>query len=341
MRALIYGAGVIGCYLAHVLCAAGQDVTLLARGSWEKTLKEKGLIICHSLQRTLTADHPKVISRVNGDAYDVVFAAMQHQQLVAAAPELARVNAPLVVCVGNNMSAAEVEREILTRSEGQKHVLFGFQGTGGRREEDKVVCVRLGKGSMSLGGLHGETDKAIRERMEALFAGTAYRLNWAENMDAWYRGHLALILPVAYVCYATGCDLRRSTRRQRGMILDAANEAFGLLKALGIAVSPPGEDAYYRPGVKRWAMAGMMLLMAKTVLGDLAAADHCRHAVDEMEELDSAWAAMRSRRSDIPMPAFDALRAQMPEWAALRRLYAEESAVGTNQRGEGARQDGA
>ena len=32
MKILIYGAGVIGSYLTHVLCAAGNDVTLLARG---------------------------------------------------------------------------------------------------------------------------------------------------------------------------------------------------------------------------------------------------------------------------------------------------------------------
>ena len=30
MKVLVYGSGVIGCYLAHILCAAGNDVTLLA-----------------------------------------------------------------------------------------------------------------------------------------------------------------------------------------------------------------------------------------------------------------------------------------------------------------------
>ena len=33
---LIYGAGVIGCELAHVLKTGGNDVTLLARGGVEK-----------------------------------------------------------------------------------------------------------------------------------------------------------------------------------------------------------------------------------------------------------------------------------------------------------------
>lgn len=31
MKILVYGAGVIGCYLAHTLCRTGQDVTVLAQ----------------------------------------------------------------------------------------------------------------------------------------------------------------------------------------------------------------------------------------------------------------------------------------------------------------------
>lgn len=73
MRVLVYGAGVIGSYLAHMLCTAG-----------------------------------------------------------------------------------EMERAIQTRTQMPKTVLFGFQGTGGRREDGKAVCVRFGKGSMSLGGVEGE-----------------------------------------------------------------------------------------------------------------------------------------------------------------------------------------
>ncbi|TVX98639.1 ketopantoate reductase family protein [Cohnella terricola] len=32
MRALVYGAGVIGSYLTHILKQGGNDVSLLARG---------------------------------------------------------------------------------------------------------------------------------------------------------------------------------------------------------------------------------------------------------------------------------------------------------------------
>lgn len=322
MKVLIDGAGVIGCFLAHTLCSAGQEVTLLARGAWKQTLEAEGLTIRHSLQRKTTVDHPRVIDTVDDTtAYDVVFAVMQHQQLLAVLPELSQVNAPLIVCVGNNMSACEMERAICASAKRPKQVLFGFQGTGGHREDGKVVCVRFGAGSMSIGGLHGEPETSIKQTVESLFAGTHYRLTWVPDMDAWYRCHLTLVLPACYLSYANGCDLRKASRAQRKLLLDAANEAFHLLKALGYGIYPPGEDAYYQPGAKRLLMAGMIFVMAKTAIGDLAASDHCRHAVTEMEGLDKAWMAMRLNRPNQPMAAFDALRQQMPKWEVLHRTY--------------------
>ena len=75
MKVLVYGAGVIGCYLAHVLCAAGNEVTLLARGAWKDALEKDGLVIRHRLQRKTTVDRPAVIGTPDSGAqYNVVFA---------------------------------------------------------------------------------------------------------------------------------------------------------------------------------------------------------------------------------------------------------------------------
>jgi 2-dehydropantoate 2-reductase len=140
-------------------------------------------------------------------------------------------------------------------------------------------------------------------------------------MDGWYKCHLALILPIAYLCYLTGCDLRRATRAQRRLLLDAAGEGFGLLRRLGVPIRPAGEDAYYRPGPKGALCAGMMLAITKTALGKLCASDHCRHAVSEMEALDRAWNDLRAQAPDFPMPRWDALRAALPDWESLHRTY--------------------
>ena len=57
MKILIYGAGVIGGQICHALCTCGNDVTVIARGSWAETLRTEGLRIHHYVQRKDTVDH--------------------------------------------------------------------------------------------------------------------------------------------------------------------------------------------------------------------------------------------------------------------------------------------
>jgi 2-dehydropantoate 2-reductase len=319
MKVLVYGAGVIGCYLTHVLCQAGNEVSLLARGEWKETLETKGLVIHHHIQKKTTTDHPKIVAVPGDTRYDVVFAVMQHQQMEGILGDLAGIHTPLVVLVGNNLSAPAMEGEILSRSATPKTVLFGFQGTAGNREKSYVECVRWNGGELTLGGLHRALTEAEKSVFTKLFSGTKYRLHWEEDMDGWYKCHLALILPIAYLCYLTGCDLRKATRCQRKVLLDAANEGFDLLNKLDIAIRPAGEDAYYRPGGKRVLCAAMMFVIAKTALGKLCASDHCRHAVGEMEALDRAWSDLRAQAPNVPMSNWDALRCAMPSWEMLHR----------------------
>jgi 2-dehydropantoate 2-reductase len=322
MKVLVYGAGVIGCYLAHVLCEAGNEVSLLARGEWKETLEKNGLVIRHHLQNQTTIDHTEVIGQVDAARhYDVVFAVMQYQQMQAILGDLAQIDTPLVVLVGNDLSAPAMEREILRRSKTPKTVLFGFQSTAGNREGAYVGCVRWGGGALTLGGLHRALTEKEKNFFAKLFTGTKFRLSWEEDMDGWYKCHLAFVLPIAYLCYLVGCDLRKTTRAQRKQMLDATDEGFGLLRKLGIAIRPAGEDAYYRPGPKRAFCAALMFVMAKTALGELCASDHCRHAVSELEALDKGWDDLRMQAPDFSMPNWDALRAAAPNWEALHHTY--------------------
>lgn len=321
MKILVIGAGVIGGYLAHVLHRAGNEVTLLARGEWKEQLCSDGLRIRHQLQRKDTVDKLRIIDRVDDCRYDAVFAVMQHQQMWSVLDDLARANTDLVTLVGNNMSAADMEQAIHAREVSPRTVLFGFQGTAGRREDGRIISVHMKDGSMSLGCLHSLPSSEIIARVESMFHGAAYRLTWTRDMEAWYRTHLTLILPVCYLCYTVDCDLRRVTRHQRKLMLDAASEACGLLAAIGSPILPEGEETYYRPGCKRMLMAGMVFVMAKTVVGELVASEHCRHAVTEMEGLDAAFHALRLQAPDFAMPAWDTLRAAMPGWSELHKQW--------------------
>ena len=325
MKVLVYGSGVIGSYLAHVLMSAGNDVTVLARGRWKEQLEAHGLKIRHHLQHRETLDRPKVIGDISeGDSYDAVFAVMPYNKIGAILEPLAAVRAPLVVLVGNNMNPAAMEKAILGGTVCEKQVLFGFQVTAGKRDTEKglLVCERLGAGNMDLGGLHRLPDEATRAKLNTAFAGTGYRLNWQPDMEAYLICHLAAILPIGYLAYACNGDMRASTGAQRRLMRLASREAYAMLKAQGVPILPAGDDRYYAPGPRGRLMQFLYFVMAKNkTIGDLVACEHCRNAYEEMKMLDAAFMEVAARAPGAPMPHWHELRAQMPGWDEVRRRY--------------------
>lgn len=322
MKVLVYGAGVIGCYLTHVLCQAGNDVTLLARGEWKSVLETKGLTIRHHLQRKTTTDHPRIVGQLDPtEHYDAVFSVMSYHQVGAILDDLAAADADAVVLVGNNLSAAEMERSIKERCGAEKAILFAFQITAGKREKEYAVCERMGAGTMDIGFLNAPAPEGLKQTMAQLVQGTGYRLRWHDDMESFFKCHVAAVLPLGYLAYGAECDYKKTTRQQRRLCMDASLEGYDLLLKLGYSIVPEGDDGYYRPGVKRRVMQFVLYVMSKTVVGELMAAAHCRHAVSEMEAIDSAWSELRKQAPDFPMPHWDAMRSAMPGWDRLHQIY--------------------
>ena len=315
MRILVYGAGVLGCELAHVLLQNKKnDVTLLARGEWKERIDQKGLVIRQWAQRKTTVDRVRTIDVLAPeDFYDLVFVVLQAGQLPDVLPVLKANRSPYFVFVGNDPHAKQVLEAMQRPSD---KVAFGFQNTAGRRERDRVVSVHTGVG-MTVGGATAPLSGTFRIRLKTAFDGTKYKLTFYSDMDEWLKCHLALILPVCYVCYACNGDLTKATAEQRKLMLDAAWEGCRMLKAAGVPVNDAENTSYYEactPGRKK--MDRMMLMMTKTPLGRLCASDHAMHAVEEMHYHDEAFEAIRAT-TRTAMPAWDTLRNEMPSWKTL------------------------
>lgn len=315
MRILVYGAGVIGCELAHALIQNKKNVvTLLAKGEWKERIDQKGLVIRHWAQRRTTTDRVQTIESLSPeDCYDLVFVVLQAGQLPEVLPVLKANRSPYFVFVGNDPHAKQVLEAMQRPAD---RVAFGFQNSAGHREHDRVVSTYMGIG-MTVGGATTPLSGAFRIRLKTAFDGVKYRLTFYGDMDEWLKCHIALILPVSYVCYACNGDLRRATKQQRGAILDAAYEACVMLKDAGIPVNDRQNTDCYRPGsAGRRQMEVMVFTMAKTPLGRLCASDHAMHAVAEMKYLDDAFEALR-RQTGTAMPMWEKLRSEMPPWDSL------------------------
>ena len=321
MKILVYGCGVIGSFLVHTLCRAGNDVTVVSKGAWGDVLQKNGLRIHHQLQHKDTVDHPAVVKELPDAYFDLVFSAMQGCQQRNVLPELANANAPVVVLVGNNPEAADMEREILAQSESPKTVLFGFQGTAGVLKAYSVNCLHVGSGSMTIGGLHRALTANEQHTLQQVFAYTGYKLQFEDDMEGWLYCHAAFILPIVYLSYHYGCDLRKADGNDVASMIKAAEEAYSLIEACGIEIRPKGDADYFRSKPKLAALKAILYFMSKTKLGELAATDHCRNAVTEMEWLDSAFEALRQAHPEQQMPEWERLREAMPSWEEVHDTY--------------------
>ena len=309
MKILVYGMGVIGGYLAHLLCTTENEVTVLARGAQQTVLERDGLVCRSYFGRRRTVDHPRVIGAlVPDDRYDVIFAVMQFAQMNAILPCLAANSTPAVVLVGNNMTACEMESYLHVHSTGPKTVIFGFQATGGERKDGHYTYVSFGRPALSAGST--APADAWQGMLQTAFAGAKYSLSFETDMDGWYKNHLAFILPICFVCYKYDCNLRRASRADIEAVMNAALEGYRLLEHLGYAVAPSDLACF---GKKRGSTRAMLQIMAKTKMGELAATNHARHAVSELCALNRAFDALRAQEPSFPMPVWDILERFMPE----------------------------
>lgn len=321
MKVLVYGAGVIGGQLVHVLMKSGNDVTVIARGEWKETLQKYGLRIHHYIQKRDTTDHPRVLEKPDDDRYDIVFAVMQYRQMEKILDDLSAVNSPVVVLVGNNLSASEMEDHILQASSTPKQVLFGFGSTAGTRENGKLETVHTGDGKLTVGRAHDNASAAEKALLKSLFKGSRLSISWCDNMDAWLKYHAAFILPVVYLCYKTGCDLKRSTKKERKLLLDAVADAYHLLMELGYPVRPVGDEKSLEPGLTNNLVKLVIYWMSRTRIGALCTTEHCRHAPREMEDLDRAFQQIREKKPDFSMLSLNKLYGMMPSWEQIRETY--------------------
>ncbi len=302
MKVLVYGAGVLGSYLAHVLVQAGNDVTLLARNDRYNQLVQNGLIIRHTVQMKTTTNKVNLIQYLESDdIYDIIFVVMQYTQLSGILPMLAGNQSKLFVLVGNNVTPADMKAAICGNST-NKTVLFGFQGTGGRREDGKVISIHVGV-KMPIGTLHGEDFSTNQHLLLQAFAGTKYKLDFRKDMEAYLISHVAFIMPIAYACYATNGNLKKADKVLFNQIMNATTEGYEVLKANNIPVPAEDED-FVR--YKRGNYYRMLWICAKTFIGRLAASDHAMHAMAEMAALSDDFDKLK-KHAAIPTPAWDAL----------------------------------
>lgn len=299
MKIIVYGAGVLGSYLAHVLIQGGNDVTMLARGSRAEELKRDGLVIRHYFQRRTTTDRVKVISTLLPEEhYDLIFVVMKFNDFPAVLPVLAANISSNIVLVGNNPEAHDTQRILEELSGNKKNIAFGFQLSGGRREKDRMISVRAG-GQMVLGALDGPVP--FQDMLATAFAHTKYKLSFLEDIDTWLKSHIITILPMNLATFAVKGDVKILARNKKLLqqIIAAMDEGFSVLETLGYTVVPAGQVKAVR------SYRRLMYLFLK-LYHRLPVARMIDGSVHELTALNSAFERLK-QQAGAATPVWDEL----------------------------------
>lgn len=301
MRILIYGAGVLGGNLANNLFRAGRDVTLLARGPWGDTIRDKGLIVRNTFRpRTMVSRLPVIAALQPEDVYDVIFVVVRYTQLDSVMEVLRANHSRNIVLVGNNVRARHYAGLLQ-----DKNVLFAFGMSAGHREADRIVGVDLRK--MVIGQL---SDAPSNEALiPQIFDGTGYKVTYEPNMEDYLLCHAAYVVPIAYACYYVDGDLKRlrGNKEYLNQLIDANIEGYRALEQAGHQIRPEADQNYTSASYRRFNYI-FFRLMCATPLGKICASDHAMNAVEEMCALNRDLKTV-----------FDAAGAEYPVWRRIEQ----------------------
>lgn len=299
MRILVYGAGVLGCNLAHNLYHAKKDVTLMARGAWAEQLKQNGLHMKKTFHLKETVSRIPVITHLEpNDCFDAIFVVVRYTQLDGVMEDLQANGTKNIVFVGNNVRSVHYAALLP-----EKNVMFAFALSAGHREPERVVSLDLKK--ITIGQLK---DAPSNETLIGqIFADTGYRVVYEPNMEDYLLCHVVFVLPAAFACYYVDGDLRKlkGNITYWNRMLDASIEGYRAIEQAGHRILP-ASDTDYESAAYRKTCLRFFRLMCATGLGKLCASDHAMNAIDEMSALNRDMKAF-----------FDETGAEYPVWRTL------------------------
>lgn len=305
-KILIYGAGAIGSIFAGMIVKKGYDVTLLARGKRLEELNQNGLILVNSVSGKKVKINIKTTDVLNeNDLYDYIIVVVQNTQIDPILPILSKNKSKNIVFVVNNPAGYDKWIEAV----GYERIIIGFPSAGGERKNGAVNYF-IGKGAAKLfqsttfGELNGKRTQRLSTLIK-IFRNSGFSPEINNNMEAWQKTHVAIILPIGKALYRFNSDnykLAKSYDTLKKMI-KATRECFSVLKALKVKVTPGKLNFYYLP---LFIIVPIFMVIMGTKIAEFAMAKHTVVAKDEMNELEKLFMLL-VEKSGIKTPNLQSL----------------------------------
>jgi 2-dehydropantoate 2-reductase len=294
VKALVIGAGVIGCFTTALLNRKGLDVSLLARGTRADRLERDGLQMRDGLTNDTSSVELEIVRAPATEQYDLALVCTQGTQRDALMPFLQDLpGRPIIWYLGNTTRGYEDATHVL----GEDRVLGGFPGVGGTWDGDTLVYADREKPShrpfdrLILGEAH-PAGAAAAKTVSAELARIGMNMQHYVPIMAWHWCHVAFILPLAAAVYRHDQDLAACAGDRDLLIkvMRATRQALDTVQRSGLPVLPRSLN------LMRWLPPALGVSRVARLLqsdfGRVAIAGHAAVARAEMKSLSADLLAL-------------------------------------------------
>jgi 2-dehydropantoate 2-reductase len=246
MKLCVFGAGAVGGHIAARLAAAGEEVSVVARGAHLEAMRARGLKLLHG-EETIGARVRAAAHASELDEQDAVFVTLKANLLGAFAEQCAPLFGPdtAVVFVQNGIPWWYDERLTrldpdgrLARAVARERVIGGVAYSANEIVEPGVIENHVPNNNMLVIGRPDRRDTGLVLRLRSALERSGMSAPPVEDIRQSIWSKLAQNLWTSTLCTLTGMTVRevQDIPDLAPIARAATEEAWSIARALGVAV---------------------------------------------------------------------------------------------------------
>ena len=243
----VVGIGGVGGFLAGAIGSVYEDqLTLVARGDRQKSLKERGLVLHSDLRGEICVHPHAVVTAQELEEQDLIFLCVKNYSLEEACEQIRHAvgENTIVIPVMNGVDPGERARAALGRGivvDSLIYIVAFIGDDGGIVHQGDFARLRIG-----IRNADADEQEAVAQVSDILTAaGVEHLVADDIELEIWRKYILNCAYNVATAAYDNNIGQLRADPVKSKEFEDLVSEAYEVAKAKGVAVRPEHRDEFF------------------------------------------------------------------------------------------------
>ena len=243
----VVGIGGVGGFLAGAIGSVYEDqLTLVARGDRQKSLKERGLVLHSDLRGEICVHPHSVVTAQELEEQDLIFLCVKNYSLEEACEQIRHAvgENTIVIPVMNGVDPGERARAALGRGivvDSLIYIVAFIGDDGGIVHQGDFARLRIG-----IRNADADAQEAVAQVSDILTAaGVEHLVADDIELEIWRKYILNCAYNVATAAYDNNIGQLRADPVKSKEFEDLVTEAYEVAKSKGVAVRPEHRDEFF------------------------------------------------------------------------------------------------